>query len=253
MERPHVIVHATVSVDGRMTLSPDVLLLHGDERWQAVAGSSGEIYERLKRSLKPQAILEGSGSFVVDGAEPEALPPLEGDREPLLQDYLPGEVIGRRGHRGWFTIVDGRGRARGWIKEWYGEEWAGWHLLVAVCSHTPARYLAYLRREEIPYLVAGGDQVDLSLTLNKLHSQLGVERLLSTSGGRLSGALVRAGLVDEVSIEYFPAIIGGYQTPSLFDSPELAPDEWPTRLRLISARVEAKGHVWLRYEVDRDG
>ena len=52
-------------------------------------------------------------------------------------------------------------------------------------------------------------------------------------------------------VEFFPAVIGGFETPSLFDSPELKPDEWPARLRLISAQVQPEGHVWLRYEVIR--
>jgi hypothetical protein len=55
--------------------------------------------------------------------------------------------------------------------------------------------------------------------------------------------------VDEVSIEFFPAIIGGFETPALFDSPALKPDEGPTRLELISAQVQAEGRVRLRYEV----
>jgi hypothetical protein len=55
--------------------------------------------------------------------------------------------------------------------------------------------------------------------------------------------------VDEISIEFFPAIIGGFETPALFDSPALKPDEWPTRLRLISAQVQAGERVKLRYQV----
>jgi hypothetical protein len=46
-----------------------------------------------------------------------------------------------------------------------------------------------------------------------------------------------------------PAIIGGTETPSLFDSPVLGPGELPARLRLLSAQVQAGGRVWLRYEV----
>ena len=63
------------------------------------------------------------------------------------------------------------------------------------------------------------------------------------------GALLRAGLVDEIDLEFFPAVIGGFDTPTLFESPALGPDEWPTRLKLISAQVQADGSVWLRYEV----
>ena len=249
MNRPRVVIHTLASLDGRITLAPDVLLLNGDERWQAVAGSSDEAYERLKSMHKPQAILEGSGSFAASDATPGPLPPVTGDPEPLYRDFLPPAVVDRPEHRGWFTVVDGRGRIRWMYKEWPEEGWKGWHVLVLAAHHTPPGYLAYLQRENIPYLIAGEERVDLHAALAKLASRLGVACVLSTAGGQLNGALLRAGLVDEINVEFFPAVIGGSHTPALFDSPALGPDEWPTRLKLISAQVQAEGRVWLRYQV----
>ena len=250
MSVPKVVTFATVSVDGRLAVSPDVLLLWGDARWQAL-GEPGGALEWLKRTHQPQATLEGSGSFVREGAEPAPLPPFEGDREALVQDFLPEAITQRPGHRGWFVVVDGRGRVRQWIKDGaaFGQAWEGWHLLILAAQQTPDAYLDYLRRESIPYLVAGEIRVDLRLALEKLGAKLGVTTVLSTAGGRLSGALLRAGLVDEINVEFLPGIIGGFDTPSLFDSPTLGPDECPTRLDLISAHVQADGQVWLRYRV----
>lgn len=248
MDRPKVVIYGTVSLDGRLTMAPGVLLLYGDQRWEAVSGAS-DVYEWLKFTHQPQAFLEGSGSLVTGDAEPEPLPAFEGHPASLYQDFLPEAVVNRPGHRGWFTMVDSRGRVRGWIKEWPGEEYAGWHLLVLVARATPLEYLAYLQRDQIPYLVAGDERVDLGLALEKLSSQLGVTCAMSTSPGKLGGALLRAGLVDEINIEFFPAVIGGFDTPSLFESPELGSDEWPTQLRLLSAQVQAGGRVWLRYQV----
>jgi riboflavin biosynthesis pyrimidine reductase len=250
MNRPRVVTHALASVDGRITLAPEVQLLYGDERWDAVAGSSGDLYEQLKLTHQPQVFLEGSGSFVLPDTEPEPLPPVTGDTQSLFQDFLPPDVVQRPEHRGWFTAVDSQGRVRWTYKEFEG--WEGWHLLVLVAHQTPSAYLAFLQREKIPYLVAGGGRVDLATALEKLGSQLGVTCVVSTAAGKLNGALLRAGLVDEVNVEIFPAVIGGFKTPSLFDSPELKPDERPTPLKLISAQVQADGHVWLRYQVVKD-
>jgi len=108
MSRPRVVVHNSASIDGKLTLAPDVVLLYGDERWDAVAGSSERVYERLKLTHRPQVILEGSGSFVADGAEPDPLPPVEGDPHALYQDFLPDAVVRAPGRAGWFTAVDSR-------------------------------------------------------------------------------------------------------------------------------------------------
>jgi 2,5-diamino-6-(ribosylamino)-4(3H)-pyrimidinone 5'-phosphate reductase len=251
MSRPKVVTFNVASLDGRVAASRDRLLIRGDERWQAL-GEAGDAYRWLKSLHAPQASLEGSGSLVREEDEPAPLPPVEGDAAHLYDDYLPQSVTGRAGHRGWFTVVDGRGRVRNWIKDGgvFGEEWQGWHTLVLVCQATPAPYLAYLQREAIPYLVAGAERVDLSLALEKVGARLGVTTLLSTAAGRLNGALLRAGLVHEVNVELLPGIVGGMDTPSLFDSPALGPEEKPVRLELISALVAtggAGGQVWLRY------
>ena len=250
MDRPKVVVLNSASVDGRLAVSPDVLLLHGDKRWQAIGGSGDfDLFEWLKFTHGPQATLEGSGSFMREGDEPEALPLFEGDPQDLYQDFLPQAIVNRPGHRGWFTAVDGRGRIRWFYKEYPDEAWQGWHLLVLVAHHTPPEYLAYLQREEIPYLVAGEGHVDLGLALEKMKARLGVTCVLSTAGGKLNGALLRAGLVDEINVEFLPAVIGGFETPSLFDSPALERDELPARLELISAQAQVGGRVWLRYRV----
>jgi 2,5-diamino-6-(ribosylamino)-4(3H)-pyrimidinone 5'-phosphate reductase len=248
MGRPRVIVWGQASVDGRLTLAPGVLLLFGDERWPA-GRADVDIYRWLVSTHRPDAFLEGSSSLVVDGSDPEPLPPAGMDAADLYVDYLPDAVVRRSGHLGWFAVVDSRGRIRWAYKEWPAEEWKGWHVLVLVARSTPAPYLAYLRREEIPYLVAGAARVDLLLALEKLGARLGVCTVVSTSPGRLGGALLRAGLVDEVNVEFLPALIGGYDTPSLFQCPPLQPGEWPAPLGLLSAHVQEDGRVWLRYEV----
>jgi len=252
MDRSKVVVLNGASVDGRLAVTPGKLLLYGDERWAALGKPSAfDVFVWLKAEHAVGATLEGSGSFVPEGQVPDPLPPVEGDTEALYQDYLPESVVQRPGHVGWFTAVDGRGRVRWGTKDGadYGEEWAGWHLLIWVGRHTPPEYLAALRRQETPYLVAGEGPVDLGEALRKMKALLGVECVLSTGGGRLNGALLRAGLVDEVNVEYLPALIGGVDTPTLYDSPALGPDEPVTALELISCQVQPGGRVWVRYAV----
>jgi 2,5-diamino-6-(ribosylamino)-4(3H)-pyrimidinone 5'-phosphate reductase len=246
MDKPKVISYTLASIDGRITLSPETLLLFGDARWEAAAGNSEEVYSRIFSQFKPGALLEGSGSFVLPNSPVEPLPSIDPD-PALYQDYLPVEITSVPS-RMWMTVVDSKGLIRWMYKEFPGEVWAGFYLLVCVSSQTPPAYLTYLRRELIPYIVSGTDQVDLKKILGKL-SALGVRNIVSTAGGRLSGALVRQGLLDEIWVEYFPAIIGGKTTPSLFSAPNLIPQEHPILLSLRDCQVLPNQHILASFSV----
>lgn len=253
MNRPKVVVLSGASLDGKLAISPDQPLLYGDERWTAIDPPGNfNVFEWLKLTHQAGASLEGSGSFLPESGTPSPLPPFEGNQECLFEDYLPEEIIHRDGHRGWFTAVDGRGRVRWQYKEYPDPAWAGWYALVLVCRRTPPEYLAYLQREQVPYLLAGQDRVDLAGALEKMLALLGVKCVISTAGGRLNGALLRLGLVDEINIEFLPGVIGAADAPSLFSSPPLGPGEMPVRLNLLSAQVQPNGRVWLRYDVLKD-
>jgi len=253
--RPRVVVSVTMSVDGRIALRRGQLWTDEDASLifpprppssQALEDARTSLLDKL---YQPQAFLEGSGSFVRDSAGPLTGLPTDIDEPPdvLYTDFLPKEVVERPGHEKWLTAVDSRGRVR-WEMKSTGE----WDVLVLVARATPAAHLAYLRRERIPYLVVGDERVDLDAALRRMRERLGVTCVVSTAGGGLNGALLRAGLIDEIHLLVAPQVIGGLGTPTVFDGPPLAIGETPTRLRLLSCHVETDGMLWLRYEVIRD-
>ncbi|WP_250037199.1 RibD family protein [Paractinoplanes maris] len=252
MDKPRVVVSVTTSVDGRVSLRRDRPLMPTDDGkvWETLRPPSAPGVEEaraalLERLYSPTVTLEGSGSMVPPSAGPlTGLPPASASASAsageLYEDFVAVDASR------WFTVVDGRGRVR-----WTMKEAGGQHLLVLVSRATPAAYLAYLRREEISYLVAGTQRVDLGAAVRRMRSLLGVTCVVSTGGGELNGALLRAGLVDEIQLIVLPAAVGGSGTPGLFDGPALADGELPTRLRLLSSQTEADGTLWLRYEVVR--
>jgi len=197
-----------------------------------------------------EATLHGSGSFIVLPArKPEVpFPSVEGEAHHLYEDFLPTDVLSRTDRKAWFVVVDSRGRIR-----WTRKEDRGQHLLILAAQITPASYLAYLRQENIPYIIAGNERVDLHQAMVVLRTRLHVHRVLATSGGGLNGALLRAGLVDELHVVVIPALVGGRDTPTLFDTPDLEPRQAPVRLSLISAQAQPDGAIWLRYEVRQEG
>ena len=247
-DRARVVVSVTASVDGRVTLGRDRLLLSEEAGsiwrsiWPAGAGAAAAARTALLEELyAPTAILEGSGTFVTPDAGPVDLPPT--DAVGLYEDYLPAVPPN---HRKWFTVVDSRGRVH-----WEMKGGDGTDLLLLVARATPASYLSFLRRETIPYLVAGDDRVDLSLALQRMRDVLGVTCVVSEAGGGLNGALLRADLIDELHLILLPTAIGGASVPSIFDGPELQGDTLPTALNLLSTHTAPDGVLSLRYEVRR--
>lgn len=250
-ERPRVVVSVTASVDGRVTLGRDRLLLDADVRqiWRSVQPAGADAVGLARTALleelyAPTAILEGSGTFVANDAGPLDLPPVRQDE--LFEDFLPPEVVQHPNHRKWFTVVDSRGRVR-----WSTKGGDGTDLLLLVARSTPPAYLAFLRQETIPYLVVGEVRVDLPAALRRMQERLGVTCVVSEAGGGLNGALLRAGLVDELHVVVLPVAIGGHGVPTVFDGPELAHGESATRLSLVSVQHTADGVLSLRYRVDR--
>ena len=233
---PRVVTFNMASIDGRIGF-PDRLLLHGDERWDAISRRPGVTLADMEALHAPAAMLGGSNSLVPADAPPLDLP-APAEAGGLYEDFVPHP------RSRWFVVVDGRGRVR-----WTYKEMGGWHLLVLVARATPAGYLAYLREEGISYLVAGEARVDLADALGRLGDRLGVRTVVADGGGRLNGALLRAGLVDEVDVQFLPAIIGAPDAPSLFEGFGLGEANAPVQLTPISLEDQGEGFFFVRYAV----
>lgn len=226
MSRPRVTVHNLVSVDGRT---------------DHFAGDLGLYYE-LAAALPQDAVLSGSATFLAAAAAQgielsgeDPLPP-NGDRPPsAAPDAAPLLVI-----------VDSRGRLTrfAWLTSM--PYWRG--LLVACSTTTPAGHLDLLARHRIPYVLVGDDRVDLARLLETLAVEHDIANVRVDSGGTLNGALLRAGLVDEISLLIAPYAVGGRTPASLFVADDLQ-DDAVTRLELLSVERLRGDSIWLRYEV----
>ncbi|MGW6197572.1 RibD family protein [Kribbella sp. NPDC055110] len=252
-QRPRVVVSVEASVDGKVALARNALLMRqpNTDLWgsmtpEAADATAIDVLELVRQQHGCNAILEGSGSLVAEDEIPDELPRYDGDPGELYDDFLPAAVIEQRSpaHM-WFTVVDSRGRVR------WTEKHENWDALVLVARSTPADYLGYLRREGICYLVVGKERVDLKQAVATMGTELGISCILSTAGGGLNGALLRADRIDEVHLKLAPALVGGLGTPSVMDGAPLAVGEAPTRLQLLSAQSDAGGAVRLHYAVRR--
>lgn len=125
----------------------------------------------------------------------------------------------------------------------------GDHVVVVLTKSVPDDHLRRLRAGGRSYLFAGRESVDFALALGKLSSLFGIGRLLVEGGGRINGSMLKAGLVDELSLLLAPAVDGLIGTPAVFDV-EGGEDERLGARRKLDLRACERldgGVVWLRY------
>jgi len=231
---PHVTVYNIISLDGRID-------------WTQYVPEAVDSYYRRCFFWKADAILAGGNTvFLLGGHEDEAsavdLPrpekkPPSAETENLVYEPLPLLVV-----------PDSRGRIHNW-RMMDAEPW--WREIVVLCSRsTPESYLEYLEKRHVGWIVAGEDRVDLRAALEELNARFGVRTVWTDCGGSLNGALLRAGLVDEVSVLIQPCMAGGRTSPTLMDGPDVMSADDLVKLRLDHVETLEDGLLWLRYGVE---
>ncbi len=97
--------------------------------------------------------------------------------------------------------------------------------------------------------------IDFRVLFGRL-ARLGVQAITVQSGGTLNAGLVRAGLIDYVSVVVAPVLVGGSSTPTLIDGDPLnQPDDLRLLqpLELLGAHTLENSYLHLRYAVTRTG
>lgn len=236
--RPRVICHMMASVDGRIDVGGWPISGEGRRQYEQVHagyGADGWICGRI--TMEPFA-----GGVRTD----HEVACEHAGTEPREDFVAPGEF-------GSFAFaIDPGGRLA-----WKSDDIEGDHVVAIVSEGVSDEYLAFLRERGVSYLLAGardpsagsGQAVDLPLALRKIRARFGVRTLMLEGGGRINGGMLRAGLIDEVSLLLAPVADGRMGTPALFDVD--GGDAAPCRLALQSVERRAGDLLWLRYRVER--
>ncbi len=224
MTRPKVIIFNGVSLDGRMD------------------GGGGEIdmglYYELADRWHADAMLSGSGTMLTAFAGQDELPP--GSKPGGAKELHPLAVP-------YLIVVDSRAQLHRWRLM---QAQPFWDKVVALCSRsTPRAHLDEIEAAGVPTIIAGDERVDFAAALDELNSRFGINTVRVDSGGILNGVLLRAGLVDEVSILIDPVLVGGTSPRGLFVAPDVTSPEQVIRLRLAHFEPVRENILWLRYEV----
>jgi riboflavin biosynthesis pyrimidine reductase len=133
---------------------------------------------------------------------------------------------------------------------WRSNDISGDHVVAILSERVSDEYLAFLRDRSVSYILAGARDVDLELALQKIAERFNVQTLMLEGGGKIDGGMLRAGLIDEISVLVAPVADGRMGTAALFD---VATDGFaPCRLSLESVERRADDVLWMRYRVQNE-
>jgi len=225
--RPRVICHMMASVDGRIVV----------DRWP-ISPEGRRQYEQVHAGYQPDGWICGRVTMepFAGGVRPEPEVAHEHHGAPREDFVAPGE------HDSFAFAIDAHGRLA-----WRSNDIDGDHVVAILSERVSDEYLAFLRERGVSYLLAGMRDVDLPLALEKIGDRFGVRTLLLEGGGKINGGMLRAGLIDEVSLLITPVADGRMGMAALFDVE--GEDVTPRGLALESVERRADDVVWLRYRV----
>jgi riboflavin-specific deaminase-like protein len=91
-------------------------------------------------------------------------------------------------------------------------------IIILVSGHAPEKQLRLLRSVADEVKIFGENEIDFPAALRWLHEKWKVKRLLCEGGGTLHGAMVQAGLIEELHLTICPKIFGGRTAPTIADA-----------------------------------
>ena len=228
--RPRVICHMMTSIDGRIVT----------EGWP-LAPEGRRQYEQIHTSYDPDAWLCGRVTMeehFAQGVRSDAEVAHEHHGAARDDFRAPGDQTS------FAFAVDGRGKLA-----WATNDLDGDHVVAILSERVSDDYLASLRERGVSYILAGAREIDLELALEKIGARFRVRTLMLEGGGSINGSMIRAGLVDEVSVLVTPVVDGRVGTPALFDVE--GDSARPQRLALEAIERRADDVLWLRYRIVR--
>lgn len=233
MERPFVVCHMFVSIDGK---------IDGAFMSDHNAMSARSEYGRLRDFYKADATIYGTKTMraFADGLAPRVLP----KAEPYS---CPENYCAPHKEKQYIVAVDPEG-ILGWNNSTYERPGRGSsHVIEVLTGNASAEFKGHLQRQGVSYITAGENHLDCSLLLQKLKTMFGIKRIILAGGGYINGSFLQEDLIDEISIVIAPVADGNSSSVSIFERSDFLPEHSPAAFSFVSAERVSGDGLWLRY------
>ncbi|WP_114940654.1 dihydrofolate reductase family protein [Mucilaginibacter endophyticus] len=219
---PYVVCHMMSSVDGK-------ILTKNWADTKTGKGSTG-LYEKVHKKYDSQAWMCGRVTMERDFAD--GLYTHDGEQTNETTDFVADAKA-----KSFAIAIDAKGKLA-----WKENNIDGDHLIEVLTTQVSQGYVDYLRDRGISYVFAGDKDVDLTVALNKITSLFPIKTIMLEGGGNLNGAMMKAGLVDELSLLLLP-LADGTTATSVFETGAV------TEMKLKKVKELPGGVLWLNYKV----
>ncbi|MBU5478006.1 dihydrofolate reductase family protein [Eubacterium sp. MSJ-13] len=223
MNRPYIICHMMISVDGRIDCDMTSKLPGVNDYYTTLndidvpTTVSGRVTAELEMSEK--------GEFI-----------------PKNKEVYGKEGFSKKADaNGYEVVVDTKGKLL-----WPDASGMEKPYLIITGTNVTKEYLEYLDSRNISWIVCGKDEIDLARAAEILSEQFNVKRMGIVGGSKINTAFLKAGLLDEISILIGAGIDGRGGMPAVFDGLEMSEDV--VRLELIDVKKYESNAVWVRYK-----
>jgi 2,5-diamino-6-(ribosylamino)-4(3H)-pyrimidinone 5'-phosphate reductase len=218
MQKPKVVLHSSISLDGSI-LGFDVDM----EKHYQIAGT----YKADVHLIGSNTVKEGIKMFYPEVPKEENSDFSKPDRNNNLPLWV---------------IPDTKGSLKGMHHVYRRFEMCR-DIVVLVSGNTPKHYLDYLTERDYDYHIIGENNIDYHQALDLLVKQYNVKTVLTDTGRILNCILINKGLVDEISLLVHPIIVGKSQY-TLFNgiSENII-------IELTNSEKFSDGKIWVTYKV----
>lgn len=223
MNRPYIICHMMMSVDGRIDCAMTEKLKGTEE------------YYKILEGLNTPTVLSGRVTAELEMA----------DKEKFFTEN--NEIIGeesfskKMSEEGYNVVVDTKGTL---LWNSYSEEKP---LLIITNIDVKKEYIDYLNSKNISWIACGKGKINMKRAMEILKEEFKVKRMAVVGGGTINGGFLDEKLLDEISILIGAGIDGRKGMTSVFDGMSMERDLIQLSLKNVQAFDDEA--VWLQYKV----
>jgi len=205
LERPHVILNAAMSLDGKIAT----------RTCESRLSSQRDLKRVHKIRSQVDGIMVGLGTMLADDPKLTV---------KYFRDNKPARII-----------VDSQAKTP--LDSYVVRTASITPTIIAVTTKASGRRIKRLEKAGAKILVCGkGQLVSLPILMRRLR-RLGLRRLLLEGGGTLNWGMLSQRLVDQISVSVSPRILGGRQAITLVEGEGVLRIEDAVRLRLLGVKI----------------